>query len=118
MAVGSVRIYHNARCSKSRAALALLTGKGVTPEVVHYLVTPPSADELTGLLDMLGMQPRELIRREESEYNELGLEDPGLTHDQLITAMVMHPKLIQRPIVVADGRAVICRPPERLLALL
>lgn len=116
--MGTVCIYHNARCSKSRATLALLTEHGVTPEVIDYLVTPPSATELGGLLDMLGMQPRDLIRREETDYRDLGLEDPGLTHDQLIDAMVAHPRLIQRPIVVANGRAAIGRPPEHVLTIL
>jgi arsenate reductase len=111
-------IYHNARCSKSRATLALLNEHGVEHDVIDYLVTPPSASELSHLLDLLGMEPRELMRREESEYLDHGLNDPGLTRDALIAAMVEHPRLIQRPIVVANGKAAIGRPPEAVLAIL
>ncbi len=113
-----VRIYHNNRCSKSRATLDLLQQHGVTPEVVHYLDTPPSAAELADLLAMLGMRPRQLLRTGEAAYAELGLADPSLDDTAIIQAMVDHPRLIERPIVVAHGKAAIGRPPEAVLAIL
>ncbi|MEW9899977.1 arsenate reductase (glutaredoxin) [Chitinivorax sp. PXF-14] len=114
----TVRIYHNPRCSKSRQTLALLTEHGETPEIIEYLQTPPSADELRHLLSLLGIAPRELMRTDEDEYRELGLDAPSLSSEQLIDAMVAHPRLIQRPIVVYGERAAIGRPPENVLALL
>jgi arsenate reductase (glutaredoxin) len=113
-----VRIYHNARCSKSRATLALLEEHVGVFEVIHYLDTPPSASELTVLLEQLGMSTRELLRNGEAEYQSLGLDDPALDDAALIAAMVAHPKLIERPIVVANGKAAIGRPPEAVLAIL
>jgi arsenate reductase len=113
-----VRIYHNARCSKSRAALALLEDRGGTIEVVNYLDTPPGAAELVVLLKQLGMTARELLRTGEAEYQSLGLDDPALDDAALIAAMVAHPKLIERPIVVANGKAALGRPPEAVLAIL
>ena len=113
-----VRIYHNARCSKSRATLALLEQRGEAVEIINYLDQPPSAPELVVLLRQLGMSPRELIRTGEADYLELGLDDPALDDAALIAAMVEHPKLIERPIVVANGRAAIGRPPEAVLAIL
>ena len=114
----AVRIYHNSRCSKSRATLALLQERGCQCEVIDYLDTPPSMDELAGLLDKLGMTPRELIRKGESEYAELGLDDPSLSDTDLIAAMTRHPRLIERPIVVANGKARLGRPPESVLGIL
>ena len=111
----SVTIYHNPRCSKSRQTLALLEERGVEPEIVRYLETPPSAEELRAILDLLGVGPRELMRKKEKVYAELGLDDPALDEDALIAAMVANPILIERPIVVADGKAAIGRPPERVL---
>ena len=113
-----VRIYHNNRCSKSRATLSLLEERGVTPEIINYLDTPPSAAELTVLLRQLGMRARELLRTGEAEYRTLGLDNPALDEAALIQAMVTHPKLIERPIVVANGKAVIGRPPEAVLTIL
>jgi arsenate reductase len=113
-----VRIYHNTRCSKSRATLALLEQHVGTYEVINYLDTPPSAAELGMLLDQLGMTARELLRTGEAEYQSLGLDDPALDDATLIAAMVAHPKLIERPIVVVNGKAVIGRPPEAVLAIL
>ncbi len=113
-----VKIYHNPRCSKSRQALQLLKDNNIEPEVVKYLESPPDREELERILDLLGLEPRELMRRREKEYKELGLDDPELSRDQLIEAMVEHPRLIERPIVVKDGRAVIGRPPEKVLELL
>jgi len=113
-----VRIYHNSRCSKSHATLALLEEHGGEVEVVNYLDTPPSAAELAVLLKQLGMTPRELLRTGEVEYQALGLDNPALDDDALIAAMVAHPKLIERPIVVANGKAALGRPPEAVLAIL
>ncbi|MEW9624729.1 arsenate reductase (glutaredoxin) [Rhodanobacter geophilus] len=111
-----IRIYHNHRCSKSRATLALLEGREV--EVVDYLDAPPDADELKQLLKLLGIPARQLLRSGEAVYRELGLADPALDEDALIAAMVAHPILIERPIVVANGKAMIGRPPEAVLAIL
>ena len=111
-------LYHNPRCSKSRGALELLEARGLAPTVVRYLDTPPSADQLRALLDKLGIVPRELLRSGEDEYKALGLADSSLSDAQLIAAMVAHPKLIERPILVAGERAVIGRPPEKVLELL
>ena len=113
-----MKLYHNTRCSKSRGALELLNARGLEPEVVYYLETPPSPAELRELLRMLGTGPRGLLRIGEPEYAELGLGDPSLDDDALIAAMAAHPKLIERPVFVHDGRAVIGRPPERVLELL
>ena len=114
----SVTIYHNPRCSKSRAALDLLESRGIAPEIIHYLETPPDAERLDALLDMLGCEPRDAMRRKEAPYAALGLDEPTLTRAALIAAMVANPILIERPIVVAGQRAAIGRPPERVLDLL
>jgi len=114
----AVRIYHNDQCSKSRAALALLQERGCQCEVINYLDTPPSIDELVQLLDQLGMTARELIRKGEAEYAELGLDDPALSEHDLIAAMSRYPRLIERPIVVANGKAKLGRPPESVLGIL
>jgi arsenate reductase len=113
-----VRIYHNNRCSKSRATLALLEARGGDIEIINYLDNPPSATELAGLLKQLGMTARALLRTGEAEYQTLGLADVSLGEADLIAAMVAHPKLIERPIVVANGKAAIGRPPEAVLAIL
>lgn len=112
----SVVIYHNPRCSKSRAALALLRERGVEPEVVEYLQTPPSAGELKRILALLGMTPRRLLRPKEAAA--LGLDDPGLDDEALLQAMAANPAVLERPIVVAGERAVLGRPPERVLEIL
>lgn len=114
----TVRIYHNSRCSKSRGTLELLQARGIEPEVVNYLDTPPSVDELRNLLRLLDMTPRQLLRTGEAEYKDLGLDDPAVGDQALLQAMVAHPKLIERPIVVAGGKAAIGRPPEAVLAIL
>jgi arsenate reductase (glutaredoxin) len=111
----NVTIYHNPRCSKSRAALALLQDKGVSPEIVEYLNAPPSADELKRILAMLGMKPRELLRTKEAK--EAGLDDPNLSDDALIAGMVANPIVIERPIVISGGEARIGRPPESVLEI-
>jgi arsenate reductase len=112
------RLYHNPRCSKSRGALDLLRERGEDPVIVSYLDTPPTVDELRGVLRLLGLPARALLRTGETEYAELGLDDPALGEDALLRAMHAHPRLIERPIFVKDGRAVIGRPPERVLELL
>ncbi|WP_058835062.1 arsenate reductase (glutaredoxin) [Luteimonas abyssi] len=111
-------LYHNPRCSKSRGALELLQQHGVAPTVVRYLDTPPDVATLRRLVDALGIAPRELLRRGETAYRELGLADPSLDDDALLAAMAEHPSLIERPILVRGPRAVIGRPPERVLELL
>ena len=116
--MSEVTIYHNPRCSKSRATLALLEEHGVAPRVVEYLSTPPDAATLKRLLDLLGLSPRELMRRKETAYSDLGLDDDTLGNDALIEAMIANPILIERPIVVAGEKAVIGRPPENVLALI
>lgn len=114
----SLTIFHNPRCSKSREALRLIEERGLTPEIVRYLEEPPDAATLDALLRNLGLEPRDLMRRKEPEYADLGLADPGLSRDALIAAMVEHPRLIERPIVIKDGKAVLGRPPERILEIL
>jgi len=114
----SVIIYHNPRCSKSRQALQLLQERRIEPQVIEYLKTPPDADTLRSLLAQLGIGPRDLLRRKEAEYKALGLDDPGLSDDELIQAMVEHPRLIERPIVITDKGAAIGRPPENILEVL
>jgi arsenate reductase len=110
--------YHNPRCSKSRQGIQLLRDKGVEPEIVEYLKVPPSAEDLNRILDLLGLEPRELMRKKEKEYKELGLKDDSLSREQLIQAMVENPGLIERPIAVKDKKAAIGRPTERLLEVL
>ena len=115
----AVKIYHNPRCSKSRDTLSLLKSNGVEPEVVLYLDTPPDAQTLHQLLHMLGMgRARDLMRKKEDLYTSLNLNDDSLSEDRLIQAMVENPKLIERPIVVANGQARIGRPPEDVLEIL
>jgi arsenate reductase len=111
-------IYHNPRCSKSRATLDLLTARGFVPRVVNYLETPPTITEIEKLLDMLGVEPRELMRKDEGEYSALGLADAKGTRAQLVAAIATHPRLLQRPVVVFDGKAAMGRPPEAVLAIL
>ncbi len=112
------KIYHNPRCSKSRQTLALLEESAITPEVILYLETPPTEKELTELLGKLGISPRDLLRKGEAEYKALGLSDSHLTDPELIKAMCENPRLIERPIVVANDRAVLGRPPENVLELI
>ncbi|MCU7811387.1 MAG: arsenate reductase (glutaredoxin) [Candidatus Thiodiazotropha sp. (ex Notomyrtea botanica)] len=114
----SVEIYHNPRCSKSRATLQLLQDQGVEPEIVEYLNTPPDKTTLKRILDMLGLEPRDLMRTKEKAYKENGLDDSSLTRDQLIEGMITNPILIERPIVIKDGKAAIGRPPEKVLEII
>ena len=111
-------LYHNPRCSKSRGALELLEARGLQPNVVRYLETPPSASELKSLLGKLGITARDLLRTGEDEYKTLGLGDTSLSEAQLIETMVKHPKLIERPILIAGDKAAVGRPPEKVLELL
>lgn len=113
-----VTIFHNPRCSKSRATLALLRERDIEPDIVEYLNDPPAEETIRQLLSLLGMAPRELMRRNEPEYAANDLDDPSLGEDELIAAMHRYPKLIERPIVVADGQARIGRPPESVLDIL
>ncbi|MGH8273511.1 MAG: arsenate reductase (glutaredoxin) [Gammaproteobacteria bacterium] len=111
-------LYHNPRCSKSRAALALLKDRGIEPQIVEYMKTPPDEAALRKLLHKLGLDAREVIRKGEAPYKELGLGRDSVTEVELIAAIAAHPILLQRPIAVAGNRAVIGRPPERVLELL
>jgi arsenate reductase len=113
-----VTIYHNPRCSKSRSALQLLRARGIEAVVVEYLQTPPDAETLDRLLKLLAMEPRDLMRKGEAEYKQLDLDDARLSRARLIEAMVKHPILIERPIVVKGDKAVVGRPPERVVELL
>lgn len=111
-------IYHNPNCGTSRNALAMIEASGETAEIVDYVLNPPSRERLLWLLAQMGMSPRELLRRRGTPYAELGLDDPALTDDQRIDAMLAHPILINRPIVVTDRGVRLCRPSERVLDLL
>lgn len=113
-----VIIYHNPRCGKSRKTLSLLREKGIEPKVVEYLKTPPSPKELEEILKLLDMEPRDLMRKKEKEFNSLKLDDPSKGPKVLIDAMIVHPILIERPIVVANGAAVLGRPPENIEKIL
>jgi arsenate reductase len=110
-------IYHNPRCSKSRNTLALLKDKGIEPQVVLYLESPPNPEQLKRLLGKLGLSATELVRRGEDDYKACGLSKDS-SEEQLIAAMAAHPKLIERPIVVRGKRAVLGRPPENALELI
>jgi arsenate reductase len=114
----SVTIYHNPRCSKSRDTLKLIQEKGLEPNVIEYLKTPPDKKTLQQVIRQLGITPRELLRKNETEYKQAGLDDLTLTDDDVISAMVEHPKLIERPIVIHNGKAIIGRPPVKVLDLL
>lgn len=114
----TIRIFHNPRCSKSRATLALLQEQGIDPDITLYLQDPPDAAEVRAILKLLGLEARQLMRKGEAEYGNLGLADESLSQDQLIEAMVNTPRLIERPIVLANGRAKIGRPPESVLDIL
>jgi len=116
--LAEISIYHNPKCSKSRQALELLKEKGYDPDVIEYLKTPPDAATLKLLLKKLGIGPRQVLRTKEAEYRELGLDDTGLSDEQIIDAIVNTPKLLERPIVVRGNQAAIGRPTEAILALL
>ena len=114
----TVTIYHNPQCSKSRATMEYLEENGIEAEVIKYMDTPPDAAALKELLTMLGMSPRELMRKHETVFKDAGLDDPTFTDDELVEAMTQCPSLIERPIVVNNGKAVLARPPESILEIL
>jgi arsenate reductase len=113
-----VKIFHNPRCSKSRQTLELLREQGIEPEIVEYLKNPPTAEELEEILQMLDIEPRGLMRKKEPEYKATGMNDESLDRQALIEGMVNTPKLIERPVVIANGKAAIGRPPENVLSIL
>ena len=114
----TVTIYHDPRCSKSRATLQLLRDKGIEPTIVEYLQTPPDASTLKEILGLLNIGARQFMRSKEDAYAANGLADDGLDESQLIAAMVADPILIERPIVLANGKAAVGRPPEDVLEIL
>ena len=116
--MSKVTIWHNPRCSKSRQALALLENQGVELDVVLYLEKPPSRREITRVLKLLAMNPRDIIRKREPEYKDLGLDDSNMTKTELVGAMAENPKLIERPVIIREDQAVVGRPPELALKLL
>ena len=111
-------IFHNPKCGTSRNTLAIMKVSGENPEVIEYLKTPPSRDYLVELLAKINLSPRELLRSKEPVNDELGLHNPELSDDQIIDAMIAHPILINRPIVVTNKGAALCRPSERIFDLL
>ncbi len=113
----SLTIWHNPRCSKSRQTLALIEEKGLSPEIRLYLDSAPSVEDIKNVLDMLGIEPRALMRKGEADYKDQGLANVS-DHDALIEAMVKTPKLIERPVVIKDGQARLGRPPESVLEIL
>jgi arsenate reductase len=114
----AVSIYHNPRCSKSRQTLQLLQERGIEPGIILYLENAPDKQTITSLLAKLGLTAQQLLRKGEAEYKELKLNNENLSEDDLITAMTQHPRLIERPIVLVNGKAAIGRPPENVLAIL
>jgi len=111
-------IYHNPKCSTSRNALAIMIASGEPPKVIEYLKNPPNRDELVQLLTAIDMTPRALLRNKEPLYQELGLDNPALTDDEIVDAVIAHPRLMNRPIVVTDKGAALCRPLARVFTLL
>ena len=114
----NIKIYHNPSCSKCRQTMELLNDKGIQPDVIEYLNTPPNKAELENILNMLGLEPRQLMRKGESEYKDNNLDDESLSTNQLIEAMVKFPRLIERPIVINNGKAAIGRPPTQVLDII
>jgi arsenate reductase (glutaredoxin) len=114
----SVTIYHNPSCSKSRQTLELLGEHGITPNIIEYLKAPPTAEQLKKILVQLEATPRDLMRKKESVYAECGLGNTSLSDDELIDFMIKHPILIERPIVLANGQAILGRPPSQVLEIL
>jgi arsenate reductase len=113
-AKSEVVIYHNPACATSRKVLGMIRGAGIEPRVVEYLKTPPNREELLDLLRRMGMTPRQLLRRRGTPYGELGLDDPARSDEALIDAILAHPILMERPIVVGPRGVRLCRPPERV----
>ena len=113
-----VTIYHNPACATSRKVLGMIRDAGTEPHVIEYLKTPPTRPELVDLLRRMGLTPRELLRRRGTPYQELGLDDPEKSDDELIDAILAHPILMERPVVVGPGGVRLCRPPERVREVL
>jgi arsenate reductase len=113
-----VTIYFNPKCSKCRLTLELLEQAGQQAQIIEYLDTPPDAATLASILAMLGMEPRDLMRKHEQEYTAAGLDNPDLARADLINAMIETPRLMERPIVIKNGKAIIGRPPEKILDIL
>jgi len=113
-----VTIYHNPNCGTSRNTLAMIEASGESPEAIYYLETPPSREKLVELLAMMQLSPRELLRQKNTPYDALKLDDLLLSDDQLIDTMIAHPILINRPIVVTNKGARLCRPSEQVLVIL
>lgn len=111
-------IWHNPRCSKSRQTLALLEEHGIQPTILKYLDTPPDSGTIASVVGQLGISPRDLLRRGEAEYKELGLNNPAISDQELFEIMSDHPKLIERPIVIQGNQARLGRPPENVLEIL
>jgi arsenate reductase len=116
--MSKITVYHNPQCSNSRGALALIRSSGAEPEVIEYLKDPPTRERLVQLISSMGIGARDLLRSKEPLYAELGLANPALTDDQLIDAMIAHPILMNRPIVVTPLGTRLCRPPETVLEIL
>ncbi len=116
--MSKVTIYHNPSCSKSRQTLALLQDNNIDAEIIQYLETPPSAEDLRHLIELLGLTARDTIRPGEQEYADQNLGEESLSEESLIQAIIQTPKLMQRPIVVANDKAVIGRPPENVLKII
>ncbi len=116
--MNTVTIYHNPQCATSRNTLGLIRNSGIEPQVIEYLKTPPSVNELRGLIERMGVQPRDLLREKGTPYAEMGLDNPDLTDAQLVDVMLAHPILINRPIVVTSLGVKLCRPSEIVLDIL
>ncbi|ANY61692.1 arsenate reductase (glutaredoxin) [Comamonas aquatica] len=116
--MSDITIFHNNRCSNSRGALELLRARGIEPNIVDYIATPLTAPELAELVAHIGVPVRELLRTKEAAYQELGLDQPAVSDAQILLAVAQHPQLLNRPIVVTPKGAALCRPPEKVLALL
>lgn len=116
--MSSVTIFHNPKCGTSRNTLALIRNAGIEPQVIHYLETPPSRDELVQLIDACGLSVREVLRSKGDLYDELKLDDAKWTDDELLDFMATHPILINRPFVVTAAGTRLCRPSERVLDIL
>lgn len=114
----NVTIYHNPKCGTSRKVLAAIREAGIEPEIVQYVVDPPSKERLRELLRAMKMEARDLLRRRGTPYDELGLGDPSLSEEQILDAMMAHPILIERPVVVSDKGVCLCRPVEKLFEIL